>query len=144
MIQRCNCSPSRHTGVTFSSQLWCWQQAFLHSLCNSAQDARWALGCRRPQRHSSLVICTRARKFQVSSGWKGKPQSASWTAQQQRCKPKCWVHGTSWYFGNASAVVGTMDGRDVNRLHIPPENLLYIYTCTNLPVKQHQVNYLHS
>jgi len=37
-----------------------------------------------------------------------------------------------------------LDGRDVNRLHIHPENLLYIYTCTSLPVKQHRVNDMHS
>lgn len=108
------------------------------------QDPGQALGCRWSQCHSSLVICNQATKFQVSSGWKGKSQSARWTAQQWRCKPTCWVYGTSWCFGNASAAVGTLAWRDVNRLFIHPENLLHIYTCTSLPVKQHQVNYMHS
>lgn len=101
----------------------------------------WTFGCECPQCPDSLVICTHARKIQVSSGWKGEPQSAPWTAEQQRYKPKHWVHGTSSYFENASAAVGTLDGRDVNRLHIPPENFLCTYICTNLPLKQHQINY---
>lgn len=54
------------------------------------------------------------------------------------------MHGTSRYFGNQSAVVGLLDGRDANRLHSPPENILHMYTCTNPPVKQHQVNYMPS
>lgn len=45
MIQRCDCSSSRHAWVTFSCQLWCWQQASRHRLCKSAQDPGWALGC---------------------------------------------------------------------------------------------------
>lgn len=108
------------------------------------QDPGRALGCRWSQCHSSLVICNQATKFQVSSGWKGEPQSAPWTAQRWRCKPTRRVYGTSWCFGNASAAVGTLDGRDVNRLFIHSENLLHIYTCTSLPVKQHQVNYTRS
>lgn len=37
-----------------------------------------------------------------------------------------------------------MVGRVVNRLHICSESLLCSYTCPDLPVKWHQVNYIHS
>lgn len=107
-------------------QCWCWQQVFLCRLCKSLQHSGWVLGCWCPQRHCSLVICTQAKKFQVSSG---KPSLHLELHDSVGVNWKAEYMGPLKYFGNTSWVLDTWDGREVNKQHICSENLLCIYTC---------------
>lgn len=130
-----------HTWVTFSCQLWCWQQYFCTDCANLPRTLGEHLAEDVLSVTAPLLFVPQPGNFRCVQDGKASHSPLPEVHNSKGVNQNAW---NLLYFGDPSAVVGLLAGRDTSKLHSPPENTLCIYTYTNLPVKQHQVNYMHS